>query len=477
MLDFAVYKPPAEFKVNHTTGGENAKKWSMYVEENTQFQLKVVKKSGLDVDGTYLPPAIHPSIADEPKTDMKTAMLEAEMVMGGAVSDLLEKTGIKPEQIDILISNCSIFCPTPSLASMLINKFKLRRDVEAYHLGGMGCSIGVVAISLVRDMLKAHPNSIALFVPAEITTYCFYPGRHKDFLVANAIFRMGGAAALFTNKPSLYSRCKYELQYAERVHTGQDDASYRCISWGPDEDGVNGVFLGKDVPGEAGKMLQAVIAKVTPKIMSWGQYAEAAYWMFGKRVLGYDWGRYVPDYTKCMDHFALHAGGYAVLKGIQKGMNLPMEMMLPSFASLRDMGNTSSSTTWYSMAYMERFGMVKQGERVMQVGAGGGMKGGVNVWRALRDTKDLHRAWMHVDRPYREEDLPRRINVEEKPERPAGGAKGAKGEADLVADAEAIRLNGKAAHVANGKQHKNAIQRAIEIEANTEADELGVVAL
>jgi hypothetical protein len=65
----------------------------MYIEENTQFQLKVVKKSGLDVDGTYLPPAIHPSIADEPKTDMKTAMLEAEMVMGGAVSDLLEKTG------------------------------------------------------------------------------------------------------------------------------------------------------------------------------------------------------------------------------------------------------------------------------------------------------------------------------------------------------------------------------------------------
>ncbi|KIY96628.1 3-ketoacyl-CoA synthase 6 [Monoraphidium neglectum] len=416
MLDFSVYKPPAEYKVNHTTGGENAKRWSMYIEENTQFQLKVVKKSGLDVDGTYLPPAIHPSIADEPKTDMKTAMLEAEMVMGGAVSDLLEKTGIKPEQIDILISNCSIFCPTPSLASMLINKFKFRRDIQAYHLGGMGCSIGVVAVGLVRDMLKAHPNSIALFVPAEITTYCFYPGRHKDFLVANAIFRMGGAAMLMTNKPSLYSRCKYELQHAERVHTGQDDA---CISWGPDEDGINGVFLGKDVPVEAGKMLQAVIAKkpprqpvrepagaplgagtgprpppgpfwsglgrtlfalclrgrrralVTPKIMTWGQYAEAAYRVFGKKVLGCDWGRYVPDYTKCMDHFALHAGGYAVLKGIQKGMSLPTEMMLPSFASLRDMGNTSSSTTWYSMAYMERFGMVKQGQRIMQVRMGG----------------------------------------------------------------------------------------------------------
>lgn len=139
----------------------------------------------------------------------------------------------------------------------------------------MGCSIGVVAIGLVRDMLKvravlrvlrracgstlcctafaaeqpavgsrqssspplrclapaplaqAHPNKIALFVPAEITTYCFYPGTHKDFLVSNAIFRMGGAACLMTNKPELYSRCKYELQHSVRVHTGQDDTSFK----------------------------------------------------------------------------------------------------------------------------------------------------------------------------------------------------------------------------------------------------------
>jgi 3-ketoacyl-CoA synthase len=62
--------------------------------------------------------------------------------------------GIKPEQVDILITNCSIFCPTPSLASMLINKFKFRRDIQSYNLGGMGCSIGVIAIGLVRDMLQ-----------------------------------------------------------------------------------------------------------------------------------------------------------------------------------------------------------------------------------------------------------------------------------------------------------------------------------
>jgi hypothetical protein len=101
----------------------------------------------------------------------------------------------------------------------------------------------------------------------------------------------------------------------------------------------------------------------------------------------------------------------------------------------------------------------------------------VNVWRALRDTKDLHPVWMHIDRPYREEDLPRRINTEERASAAAGSGKPGKAGA---ADAEAARHSGKAARangaVANGRD-KNAIQRAIEIEANHEADELGVVAL
>lgn len=40
------------------------------------------------------------------------------------------------------------------------------------------------------------------------------------------------------------------------------------------------------------------------------------------------------------------AGGYAVLKGLQMAMRLPAEKLLPSFATLRDYGNTSCSTTW-----------------------------------------------------------------------------------------------------------------------------------
>lgn len=49
---------------------------------------------------------------------------------------LLNTTGIRPSDVDILVTNCSIFCPTPSLASVLVNHFKFRSDIQTYHLGG-----------------------------------------------------------------------------------------------------------------------------------------------------------------------------------------------------------------------------------------------------------------------------------------------------------------------------------------------------
>jgi predicted naringenin-chalcone synthase len=62
--------------------------------------------------------------------------------------------GLAPKDVDIIVTTCSIFCPTPSLASMVVNHFGMRTDVQSYHLGGMGCSNGVVAVNLVKDLLR-----------------------------------------------------------------------------------------------------------------------------------------------------------------------------------------------------------------------------------------------------------------------------------------------------------------------------------
>lgn len=50
-------------------------------------------------------------------------------------------------------------------------------------------------------------------------------------------------------------------------------------------------------------------------------------------------------------------------------MRLPAEKMMPSFANLKDFGNTSSSTTWYSWAYIETIGDMQAGQTLFQVSA------------------------------------------------------------------------------------------------------------
>ena len=73
-------------------------------------------------------------------------------------------------QVDVLIVNCSLFGPTPSLSAMVINHFKMRSNIISYNLGGMGCSAGLIAISLAREMLQVYSNINVIVVSTENIT-------------------------------------------------------------------------------------------------------------------------------------------------------------------------------------------------------------------------------------------------------------------------------------------------------------------
>ena len=59
-------------------------------------------------------------------------------------------------QVDIVIVSCSCFAPTPSMAAMLVNHFKMRRDVLTYNLSGMGCSSSLICVDMAKHLLKVH---------------------------------------------------------------------------------------------------------------------------------------------------------------------------------------------------------------------------------------------------------------------------------------------------------------------------------
>lgn len=162
-------------------------------------------------------------------SSLKQAMGEVQHVLFSVVDKLLTKHKISPKSIDILVTNCSINCPTPSLAAMVINKFGFRSNVKSFHLSGMGCSAGILAISLAKDMLKVHKNSLALVLSTETICSNVYLGRQKSMLLANCLFRMGGAGILLSNRKSDRKVAKYELQHVVRTHLGAKDDAYGYV--------------------------------------------------------------------------------------------------------------------------------------------------------------------------------------------------------------------------------------------------------
>ena len=52
--------------------------------------------------------------------------------------------------------NCSLFNPTPSLSAMVVNHFGMRPDIKTYNLSGMGCSAGIIALGLAKELLQVR---------------------------------------------------------------------------------------------------------------------------------------------------------------------------------------------------------------------------------------------------------------------------------------------------------------------------------
>ncbi|WMV36216.1 hypothetical protein MTR67_029601 [Solanum verrucosum] len=384
LIDFACYKPLASQMCTKEKSLEIAKSMGNYSEEILDKMRMSMDKVGLG-DSTYLPKTL---LTNSPNLCLETSLKEAEDVMFGALDILFEKTNIDPKDVGILIVNCSVFDPVPSLSCMMVNHYKMNENVLSYNLGGMGCTAGLLTVRLANQLLQVHESTYALILSTENTSHCCYFGNDQSKIIPNCTFRVGGAAILLSNHPSHRNSSKYELLHDVHCHGASSDRSYKSVFLEEDDHGLIGVSITKDLLIAATHAIETNLTSLAPFILPLSEKL-----LFLKNFI-IRRKKYVPNFTK-IDHFLPHVGGLPVLNQLQKILGFSDLAMEASKISLRRFGNTSSSSIWYILAYAEAKGRIKKGDKIWQMAFGSGFKCSSVIWRTIRnvDTNDMKNPW------------------------------------------------------------------------------------
>jgi len=406
LLSFATFKPPEGWKLSHDMIIEIMRRQKCFTQQSLDFMSRILERSGTG-QATAWPPGIVQCLEDDGKPSDRSingSRKEAETIIFDIVEQALAKAGVKPREIDVLIINCSLFSPTPSLCAMVSSHFGMRSDVATYNLSGMGCSASLISIDLAKQLLATRRRGAkALVVSTEILTPNFYHGNDRGFLIQNTLFRCGGAAMVLSNSWWDGRRAMYKLLHTVRVQ-GTGEAAYECVYEGEDGEGEKGVRLSKDIVKVAGKCMEKNFTMLGPSVLPLTEQALVVISIVGRFLLKSltkflrknkmdKWAEkvpqvkpYVPDFKTGIDHFCIHAGGRAVIDGIEKNLRLQPYHTEPSRMTLLNYGNTSSSSIWYELEYIENHRKkfkLKKGDRIMQIAFGSGFKCTSGVWLKL----------------------------------------------------------------------------------------------
>ncbi|KAJ1281577.1 hypothetical protein BS78_04G316300 [Paspalum vaginatum] len=417
LLDYACHKPSDDRKVSTETAGAVIERNKRLGLSEYRFLLKVIVNSGIG-EHTYSPRNVLEGREERPTH--ADALDEMDDFFADAVAAVLAKTGVRPRDVDLLVLNVGSFSPEPSLASRILRRFGMRDDVMAYNLSGMGCSAGLIAVDVARNVMLTRPRTMALIVTSESCAPNWYVGTDKSMMLGNCLFRCGGAAALLTNDPAFRARAKMELRCLVRANIAAHDDAHAAAVHREDTDGRLGVSLSKALPKAAVRAFTENLQRLAPRILPARELARFAYRLL-LRKLGRGLGRRKQHNNNCkaaaadgpgpkidfktgVDHFCLHPGGTAVIDAVRKSLGLTAHDVEPARMTLHRWGNTSASSLWYVLSYMEAKRRLRRGHRVLMVTFGSGFKCNSCYWEVSRDLDDAG-AWEDCIHEYPPETL------------------------------------------------------------------------
>jgi alkylresorcinol/alkylpyrone synthase len=249
----------------------------------------------------------------------------------------LERSGVAPSDVDLVIGVSCTGVVLPSLDAELIPLIGLRTDVARLPITELGCGGGVAGLARGLDYLRAYPQRNVLLFAVEIPSLTFQPDdRSVDNLVAAMVFA-DGAGAVVLHEGDGQRGWTVEHCGTVLVPEGARHLGYEL------RDGGLRVILSRELPDVVQAHLRGAVET----------FLGAA-------------GLSLAD----VDAVAAHPGGPRIVDAIERALDLHPNALATSRSVFAGNGNASSAGIFFVLEEMQRCGT---SGRVLAIALGPGL--------------------------------------------------------------------------------------------------------